>query len=143
MIRFACPTCQKRLVASLEKRGRRARCSGCRSYVYIPYESQLESSTASEDSPEPSRPLSGAFTVEHDVMLAALKQHGPLEPRTSENARVLADIAAAGFATKEGEKYVYKSGLKSSAFGGLFKSRHLVAIFGTLFCVALVIGVTL
>jgi hypothetical protein len=52
-------------------------------------------------------PVAGLYTVEHLVALDLLKERGSIEPDDSEEDRIFADIAAAGFARKEGNVYVY------------------------------------
>lgn len=52
-------------------------------------------------------PAAGSFTVEHDRALNVLKRKGWTEAESPENERILADLAAAGFARKEGSAYLY------------------------------------
>jgi S1-C subfamily serine protease len=104
LIRFNCPTCQKRLVAKPEKCGKCARCSGCLGYVFVPLISEPDLSTLSK---QESAPNIVSFTVEHDRMLDFLKKNGTAEAGNPKTERILADIAAVGFATKKGNVYVY------------------------------------
>jgi hypothetical protein len=56
------------------------------------------------------RPFTGLFRVEHDEALAFLKQLKQDECVAADNPseeRIFADLAAAGFARKEGDAYVY------------------------------------
>jgi hypothetical protein len=46
-------------------------------------------------------------TAEHEKMLGFLKQHGSVEAETPEEESALADLAAAGFARKEVNAYIY------------------------------------
>jgi hypothetical protein len=54
-----------------------------------------------------SRPPDDPFTVEHDRALDILRRKGWIEAESPEKERILADLAAAGFARKEGSVYLY------------------------------------
>ena len=47
------------------------------------------------------------FTFEHEIALDYLKSNGTAWAQNRKGERLLADIAAAGFARKEGKAYVY------------------------------------
>jgi restriction endonuclease Mrr len=54
-----------------------------------------------------SPPAVGPFTVEHDLALESLKRRGTAAAGNAHTERILADLAAVGFARKEGSAYVY------------------------------------
>jgi hypothetical protein len=54
-------------------------------------------------------PAPGAFAVEHLIALDILKERGSAEANNPEDERILADLAAAGFARRVGNAYVCTS----------------------------------
>jgi hypothetical protein len=52
-------------------------------------------------------PTASPLTVEHENKIDFLRQHGTAQAQNPEEERIFADLAAAGFAKKEGNAYVF------------------------------------